>query len=392
MGKQGRQAYQGQWDASWHASPSWTVWPGAWPRKGAKDYGAKGQGKLRFPSYDGDWGEHKEQITVVEERRAQPTSGQTLSSVVQQTVNVSRKAELKVAKLKRAIVSKEEKWQSYQAAMKAAFNREKQRCEKDQQRLHAELTVAMQEEEEAHQLLATAAAEFTSAGKELPNVDAEWEAFLGRPTEPEEVTVQTLSRQLNEALKRRAQENRGHQVAHAGAPGLPRPDGHVSSSHPAPAPPMPPAYNTKSPVRAETSGDNPFGSREEAAALHAAVPASGLHATGPPTEKRSSPLHPGQRRPDEARQPTHTVPPREGVKPATMKPTPPEPPHSSLASKLNNRRALTPFGGPPDALRDDAKDQDNTRATELSLKYDDGSDGEQEIMDAPMSPGLGELG
>ena len=303
------------------------------------------------------------------------------------------KAELKVTKLKRAIVSKEEKWQSYQAAMKAAFNREKQRCEKDQQRLHAELTVAMQEEEEAHQLLATAAAEFASAGKEMPNVDAEWEAFLGRrSTEPEEITVQTLSRQLEEALKRRVQENRGHQGAHVGATGLPRQDGHVSSSHPAPAPPVPPAYNTKSPVRAETSADNPFGSREEAAALHAAVPASGLHANGPPTEKRSSPLHPGQRRPDEARQPTHTAPPREGVKPATMKPTPPEPPHSSLASKLNSRRALEPFGGPADARRSDAKGPDTTRASELSLKYDDGSDGEQELMDAPMSTGLGELG
>ncbi|CAE7871297.1 hypothetical protein AK812_SmicGene3911 [Symbiodinium microadriaticum] len=246
MGKQGRGSYQGQWsDAAWQSSPAWSVWPGAWPKKGQRDGGAKGQGKHRFPSYDADWEEQGAHITVLEERRMQPAATPTLSNVVQQTVNASRKAEQRVAKLKKAITSKEEKWRAYQIAMKAAYNREQQRCEKDQQRLQAELASAMQEEEEAHQLLATAAAEYAKMGKDTPSGDSEWEQFLGRSSAPAENSVQSLSRQLEEAIQRRMQTVDGHQQGSRPAPGLHRPEGHVTTTS-APNPPVPPpTYDTR---------------------------------------------------------------------------------------------------------------------------------------------------
>ena len=391
MGKQGRGAYQGQWsDAAWQSSPAWSVWPGAWPRRGQKDGGAKGHGKQRFPSYDADWEEQGAHITVVEERRMQPAATPTLSNVVQQTVNASRKAEQRVAKLKKAITSKEEKWRAYQIAMKAAYNREQQRCEKDQQRLQAELASAMQEEEEAHQLLATAAAEYAKMGKDAPSGDSEWEQFLGRSTAPVENSMQSLSRQLEEAIHRRQQAVDGPQQGSRPAPGLPRPEGHVTTTS-APNPPVPPpTYDTRSPAR--SGGEHPFGSSEDAEALHAAMPTGGVHPACKMIDKRTSPLHPGQRRPGEARQPTSQAPPRAGVKPATMKPAPPEPPHSTLTDKLATRRALRPFGKPPDGVPAEATGDEQHAAKELSLQYDDGSGEEQEILDAPMSPGLGELG
>ena len=388
MGKQGRYSYQGQWsDTSWQSAPSWSVWPGAWPKR--KDQGPKGNGKQRFPTYDGDWGDNGEQTMVVEERRNPSAPYPTLSSVVQQTVNVSRKAETKVAKLRKAIVSKEEKWRAYQVAMKAAYNREKQRCEKDQQRLHAELATALQEEEEAHQLLATAAAEFSRLDKSVPDTGANWEDFLGKAEDPPEDTVQSLSRQLEEAIQRRSM---GRDPADRPAPGRPPPglpcrEGHaVSTSAPTPPPSgPPPTYNSKSPLRAGAAGEHPFGSREEAEALHKAMPANGLQEVQKAMDRRTSPLHPGQRRMEEIRQPTSAAPPRQGVKPATTKPTPPEPPHGSLADKLAQKRAHAKAEEAPPG------EEDKEKPAEISLKYDDGDD-DVELLDAPTSPGLGELG
>ena len=259
MGKAGRkhQEYYQEWDRSqWSSSPSWAVWPGArrtWESRQVGD-------SPRFPTYDADWQpEPHSQIQVLEERRYTPEfEAPKKVAAVQKAVNLARKQDTRVTRLRREQQERERKWERYKTALKLSFNKEKIRYEKDQQRLADDLAQAMSEQEEAHKLMEHAA--LTLATKE-PDVemlgdDAEWEDMIkGRPAV--KMGVQKLQAEIQEMLEHRQQQ----QVAAVtptrstmAPPRSPAP-AHRVSERPAPARPVaaPTPHAARDPYMAQST-------------------------------------------------------------------------------------------------------------------------------------------
>ncbi|CAE7883540.1 hypothetical protein AK812_SmicGene281 [Symbiodinium microadriaticum] len=346
MGKAGKQAYSRnqEWsDSSWSASPSWSVWPGAWPKKGSgqPDAKGKGKGKSKFPTYDGDWDVSVDPIEVIEERRFATAAQPSMAAVMQQTANVLRKAEGKVARIRKELAKKEAKWRSYQAALKASYVQEKQRSAGDQQRLQTELATALEEQEEAYQL-----AQRTSQGCSTSAMQVEdntWEE-LGELTQPQTVRqdLQSLHLELQELMKRQEAVLGAGPKAAAVPPGLgsqePAPVVGVQNVLPAPA------YTDISPVRTVDNSLGVAGAAPHVAAEEIQTKPPTSYGPAPPTtDRRSSPLHPGQKL--KQRAPGTGEPPRIPIK-ATQLAPPGTAPHGSLGDKLDVRRAMRPFSLP----------------------------------------------
>ena len=162
----------------------------------------------KFPRYDAEWRAGKEQISVMEERRfdqdAQTTS---IVGVVQKTVNAARRADAKVNKLRKEQQEKKAKWKAYQAMMKEEYNKEENRFHRDQERLQEELASAVEEQSQAHALIAQAAVQMgepeTAMQTEAPSAwDELWSA---RPVQTDQ-SLSALGRELADYLRARAPE------------------------------------------------------------------------------------------------------------------------------------------------------------------------------------------
>ena len=113
---------QRRWDA--YGAKRW--WSGAFKHKWDKSTPSpKAKAKARvFPSYDNDWKGQAGLAVVSETRHQGPAPGRpSLARVVQDAVNLLRKAEGKVAKLHTEVYEKARRWEAYQMEPRNSYTR-----------------------------------------------------------------------------------------------------------------------------------------------------------------------------------------------------------------------------------------------------------------------------
>ena len=132
----------------------WSLWPGAW-----KSASPRPAPKARaFPAYDQSW-EPAPHIQVVKEERAPVAATAELTArAMQQTVNLLRKAESKVAKITKEQQERMQQFTAYERRILDSFIAERKRHADDQERLAQELVEAKQNLAEARAMMARAAA------------------------------------------------------------------------------------------------------------------------------------------------------------------------------------------------------------------------------------------
>ena len=316
MGKAGKYGGSGRgyWsEDSWQAPSghAWKLW------SGARKPGAKKDPTGQFPAYDTDWGESQVGIEVISEKTYAQPSTPTLVSVVQRSVNLARKAETTLSKLQKEYQTKSGRWQTYKAAMKAAFNREQAKHEKDLVRLRAEIVAATQAQEDAYKLVEQAAlGHQSSTSMETEGIDVgntAWDELVSAPAEP---TATQLQREMQEILARQQAQRAAGAGARAPAGLPPEPATRRSDLN----------YNTASPHMGK-----PFPMQER-------VVTTPEGARPPATGEESGTAAAVARRPSRPRHPTEGAAPRVPVK--TLPTDIPKPPVAapSLEAKLNRRR------------------------------------------------------
>ena len=261
MGKAGRynsQYSKQQWDKEqWDGSPSssWSLWSGArryWDSHKPKNH------RTQFPSYDSNWEDLDSQhIAVVAETRYDYTTTPGRAAEAQRVVNIVRKAETKLAKLRKDMQAKAAKWTTYQREMKAAYNREQDKHEKHMQWFHTEIEAAQAAQEEAYQLLEQVPARIATNSErgEHMEIDDAWDELMETDRR---ASVQQIEADIEELLERRSRLRGrlgGPQRAEppgdpgpTGPPGLARVRPAQAAHAPAPSAAMnPTSYNAASP-------------------------------------------------------------------------------------------------------------------------------------------------
>ncbi|CAE7890796.1 unnamed protein product [Symbiodinium microadriaticum] len=144
-------------------------WRGAWSWRSPKE-------ESQFPAYDQDrLGAHWQD----KDERPAPL---TFSNLLQQRLNLTRKAEQKVVSVGRTIEERKAQWKAYEAKMKRAFLKEQQRCQQEIERLNVELAKALEAQEQARADLVAVHSNFqepapVNAGEQLWNATlAGWRA------------------------------------------------------------------------------------------------------------------------------------------------------------------------------------------------------------------------
>ena len=157
-------------------------WRGAWSWRSPK-------ADSQFPAYDQDrpgssWQDKDERPAPL-----------TFSNLLQQRLNLTRKAEQKVVSVGRTIEERKAQWKAYEAKMKRAFLKEQQRCQQELERLNVELAKALEGQEQARADLVAVHSNFqepapvnageqlwtaTLAGWRADGPDMEAEALLQR--------------------------------------------------------------------------------------------------------------------------------------------------------------------------------------------------------------------
>ena len=153
MGKAGTNQARAPWSTEqWSDLPSCSVWPGAWRTRECTAVSTRPYevSLLRCRVDRRRTGTHR---GVTATRYAAEPAACSLVGVVQKAVNVPRKTEAKVNRLKKEQHEKATRWGEYQQKMKEAYNKEKARHERDQARLTTDLATAIDEQEQAHQLV-----------------------------------------------------------------------------------------------------------------------------------------------------------------------------------------------------------------------------------------------
>ena len=142
---------------------------------------------------------------ILEEKRFsadQPTA--SIVGVVQRTVNAARRADAKVARLRKEQQDKRVKWKQYQAMMKAEYNKEEQRYHRDQERIQTDLATAVEEQSQAHVLITQAATAFAAGSGDMQVDEADggsaWDELWTTQPPPEPTQLQTLGRELTDFL------------------------------------------------------------------------------------------------------------------------------------------------------------------------------------------------
>ena len=334
-------------------------WRGAWvisPRSQRAQQPRYDQVQLDGPNHKGGW-DHPWSTGAEDSLRAP-----TLAQAVQKELTAARKADSRLRRLTSEKEMRAKQWEKFKAEQKRNFVLQKQQFAEDIERLDAELQQASESGRAAADRMKSIVLQGASHGAALavtPTAeDQEWEAMMSA----EEMVVEPAPF-LQEALH--AAQFAGHPLPVSGTPAGP--------VHP-PAGRLP-AFGTGGPPPAvghvgHATSTAATGSMQETQShmVQAVSPASttaeplltdpytGMSpvrmAAGPEQmlagDRRTSPIHPGQRAPGAPRVPTAEAPPRAGIKPATSAPN--QIAHAAqagntLADKLEAKRSvLEPFG------------------------------------------------
>ena len=323
MGKQGR-GREWQHGGGWESKPqSWDVWPGGrrtWEKRNSP----------KFPAYDADWtSDNAKQIEVIAERRfPKEQAGFKKSTMVQHAVNVARKAETRLSNLQKEQVTREEKWAAYQLAVKAAFNKEKAKYQKDIQRITTDIAAAVDAQNEAHVMMEYAALNSSASRPERESEreqEAAWDVLMQDAEEDDAAQLRRAqgelraymeqqSKQARELRELQEQRRRAAQEAHA-RPTVVRP-----STEANPAPP-----------------DGQYGGAPPASGETAAPTGHGGPYVPSPSSRTGTLLSPSR---SPGVHPRGGAKSREPLKGAPLKPVHTDiPPQASLSDKLLAKRA-----------------------------------------------------
>ncbi|CAE7372548.1 unnamed protein product [Symbiodinium sp. CCMP2456] len=337
-GEQGSQSW-GYWRGSWQSSPKAKSQPSAAVR------------------YDRSGG--KAAIDRTAPWKPQSAEPETVMNAVQRALTSTRKADVRIRKLREERDKKDDCWRQFVQKSKKEFATQRRLYEEDLTRIDRELESAADQGEQAAQrvkdlVLYGADALAPAPPPQEEPADMEWEQLVatedrsdestgfyrealraakqfsgGSPT-PSDATVRAV---LAEALPCKT-------PVRAGPPRSPLPSAVLQ--HPSVA--LPPPGLSAAPV--EDGYPSPPSLGEAPSPVVSAM--NKLRVDGTPPTK----VHPGQRDATKPRTPTHAEAPRQGIKEATMSaPHHDKPEGSALSRRLAERRqletgrAMQAFGG-----------------------------------------------
>ncbi|CAE7731584.1 ITSN2, partial [Symbiodinium microadriaticum] len=314
-----------------HSPQTWQLWPGA--RSSNKEKDSRASGTNAFPSYDEDW--QLPEITPVHETRTTPVS---FTGQVQKAVNVARKQDVRVERLTSEISDKERKWQAYTRKLQEAFVKEHAKHLAHLDRLRKEIVEAQSAQEVAHQqikdVIANRAMEMQEVPGHGPSRDA-WAEFAQGARDMEidgELKDEDAMRYARNLMRGPAPPARATTATTAAPTGSDLP--HFGNPTPTPASTMsgpPPGLGEPAPTTPPPRGGS---------GLPITPPAVGHPSYAPVTHKAQGRAEPYQASPGAT---TLAPPGTDGGVPVHRTDTVKE----EVAAKLEQRRALRPFGGPP---------------------------------------------
>ena len=338
---------------------SWQLWQGA--RQVNKEKDSRASGTNAFPSYDEDW--QLPAIAPVQETR---TTTVSFTGHVQKAVNVARKQDVRVERLTTELSDKERRWQAYTRKLQEAFVKEHAKHLAHLDRLRKEIVEAQSAQEAAHQQIRTVIADRAMEMQEVPRTgpsrDA-WEAFAQGARDME------LDGELREDAMRYARNV------------LRGTDAPMRTTTTAPTGTDLPHFGNPVPTPAPATGGPPPGLGEPApttppprngGGLPHTPPAVGHPSYAPVTHKGQGRAEPYQASPGAA---TLAAPGPDGGAPAHR----PDMAKAEVAAKLEQRRALRPFGGPP------------PEANQVPIQIDDADLEGASTLPGAASPGLGRM-
>ena len=364
MGKSGK-AKQQPWKDGWtkdaaqggwwkdrsgqdQRSRSWQLWRGSWGSPAP----AGGQGGSRY-----DQVELKEEPAALRPGLGDLTAASekpvALMQAIQRALTASRRADTRMRKLREEKDKRDKQWQQWATDHKTAYFAQLKEYESDISRLTEEMnstaTTGKAAADQITQLVAHGLPEEEQAPRGAA-ADASWEQFLLKDQEMEA----SDGCYFQEALAATRMLGTGRQPVGQTPPVLQiRPEilqqlllsagGQLGPSIPVGGP-IPPGLGSPLKYAASPPGA-PSG---PALPAESVVPDIPHPAYGPllgPKDRRSSPLHPGQRDPNATRVPTAQEPPRESVKEATKNQPAKPTGGSGLQAKLDAKRAMELQGG-----------------------------------------------
>ncbi|CAE7346075.1 unnamed protein product [Symbiodinium microadriaticum] len=274
--------------------------------------------------------------------------GTELLPSLQKALNVARKAETRLQKLVQERSSMEEMWKRYLVDHKAAYLREKARHVKAMEASERDIEAAKFGQVEARESVRETVLREMHVGQTTIEqaADMEWDTMVQGWEEEQRGQIFGVLQRAMQAERCSTGESYNTNPHH-----LPARRGTCPSET---ASAMPPEDTAGHPAMAERhmarSPDTP--AKADPYMPSSPVPTLPNMTTGAPlAERRSSPIHPGQREPGQARHPTSEEAPRPSIKAATSAPSQvanANPPGVNLADKLQARRsAMEPFGRPP---------------------------------------------
>ena len=334
---------------TWKDSHKEQYWRGAWalsPRSQANQQPRYDQVQLGGRGSKGNWDNTPPWSRGLEGE----TREQSTAQAVQKELTSAKKADSRLRRLHAEKELRAKQWEKFKDDQKRNFLKQRQLFGEDVERLDAEMQQAAEAGRAAAErmkLIVLQGVESVRApAAEAGSFDMEWERMMSAE---EEVTAPSAF--LRDAL--RAAQSVGQSV-----PGGPGPDllGEITGP---PAAERLPSFGVSlgaapAAMGASPAQPSPTSLPPEPLLVDPYTGSSPTPSTPGPdapmaTERRTSPIHPGQRAPGAPRVPTNVEAPRPGIKPATSAPNQVAHPGSSgvsLADKLDAKRSvLEPFGG-----------------------------------------------
>ena len=350
-----RQQHAQQWKDSREQ-----YWRGSWavsPRTQRNQQPRYDQVQLGEKTTHGGW-EHPWSTGPEELPRAP-----TLAQAVQKELTAARKADTRLRRLAAEKELRTKQWEKFKADQKRNFVLQKHQFGEDMARLDMELQQAsasgMAAADRMKHIVLHGAAHGGAPPAPPAADDQEWESLMtaeGMAVEPSSFLREAIHAAQYAGQPLGAQSMPGIHVAPPPADRLPA----FGTGGPVPAsgvaghaPPAPTAVHVHAAHGQAGNAASPASLSSEPLLTDPYTGASPARmAAGPEPmmtgDRRTSPIHPGQRAPGTPRVPTSEEPPRAGIKPATSAPNQvahSAPTGATLADKLEAKRSvLEPFG------------------------------------------------
>ncbi|OLQ09153.1 hypothetical protein AK812_SmicGene7340 [Symbiodinium microadriaticum] len=170
MGKGWKKQTPQQQPPPWRGSQGqWSIWQGAWrsPRSSQQPSWSdkEGQERSQFPAYDAAWKQAPAIAVVAEDRPAQAPGGRV--GHVQHALNLARRVENKLAKLRTEQLQRSRSWEKYISDVKEAVARERSRHEASQTRISKEIQELEASQAAAYEQVTAVALEMQGQGGAL---------------------------------------------------------------------------------------------------------------------------------------------------------------------------------------------------------------------------------